>query len=177
MASGGLFALLWGAWLLVAMVLLAGGNPPGTALRLGARSMGAAGELAWLGSNACWLAALARLCRRGLLARPMLLLPAAGAASYLAASLLIHGLLPGWPLRVPPTALGTALWSLGMCALALAHWRGRARLLSLAIGLFYALVPLPGMVLLGHPPVYLLGLGWGLLWIALGWSVGSRPRP
>jgi hypothetical protein len=179
---GGACASLWGGALLAMMLALAAGERAplsGTVLRRAAAANGVAGEALWLAATAGWLAGLVRLTAGP--ARPVgrwaVLLPAAGFACYAAAGLLAHGVLPGrWPLPVPPTALGTVLWSVGLFAVGLAavrsrRWRGWTRAVPLLIGVFYFAVPLPLMFVLGHPPVYLLGIGWGALWTAWGMAL------
>lgn len=178
-SAGGLAAAAWGGILLAHwLARSSGAGQPATVADLAslARSLGLGWEMLWLLANVCWLIGLTMVAGEHpwRVRAVFLVLPTAAVACYLAGWLLGHGLLPArWPLPVPATAIGAGLWSVGMIALGVSAvrsraWSGHTRWLPLAVGLFYPLVPLPLMFALGHPPVYLLGLGWGMLWTAVG---------
>ena len=175
----------WGGWLLVALLARPGEITTDVLVAV-MNELGRPWELLMLAATTCWLAGLFRLTteRRRKLRPVHLVLPLAGEAFYILMMVFAPDN-PHWPLPAPPGALGTLCWSLGLCAVGSAalrspHWRGPARELPLAIGLFFFLVPLPVLFAAGHPPIYLTGLGWGSLWVALGvvlWQEEGQEGP
>lgn len=179
---GGLLSAAWGGWLLVGLLARPGAITTESVVAIMVE-LGRPWELLMLAATVCWLIGLFRLTveRRHKLRPVHLVLPLAGEVFYLLA-MMFGADSPRWPLPVPPGALGTVCWSLGLCgvgvtALRSPHWRGPARELPLAIGLFFFAVTLPLLFAVNHPPIYLTGLGWGSLWVALGvllWQEGKE---
>ena len=103
-------------------------------------------------------------------ARRWLLVPLAGAASYILGAWLI---LPFAPLGALLNGVGMLL--VGAACLKARIWTGWARFAPLLVGSFPFVLMYPLLVLTGHRPAAVIGL-WGIPWLLLGLAAWQRSK-